>query len=74
MTKIDPKIAARMRVARFRANHRRIDYAPSPDVLELIEQAQATNPDLNIQGVIDLLVEQGATCVTGNVVNDAALR
>lgn len=36
--KIDLKVTSRLRVQKYRASHRRIDYAPSSDVLALIER------------------------------------
>ncbi|OGS81401.1 MAG: hypothetical protein A2Z94_04385 [Gallionellales bacterium GWA2_55_18] len=65
--KINRKVAARVRVQRYRATHRRIDYAPSPTVLAAIDRHLAAGLDNCIAGVIDKLIEAGDKVVTGNV-------
>lgn len=65
--KMDSKVIARLRVQRYRAKHRRIDYAPSPEVLALIERHLAAGLDNCIAGVIDRLIAAGDKAITGNV-------
>ena len=65
--KINRKVAARVRVQRYRATHRRIDYAPSPTVLAAIDRHLAAGLDNCMAGVIDKLVEAGDKAITGNV-------
>lgn len=64
--KRDSKIAARHRVQRYRATHRRIDYAPSTDALALIERHLASGLDNCTAGVIDRLIVAGSKAITGN--------
>lgn len=64
--KRDGKIAARLRVQRYRASHPRIDYAPSADALVLIERHLAEGLDNCAAGVIDRLIEAGDIAITGN--------
>ena len=65
--KITAKVMARVRVQKYRATHRRIDYAPSPTVLAVIDRHLATGLDNCIAGVLDRLIEAGDKAVTGNV-------
>jgi len=65
--KINGKVMARVRVQKYRATHRRIDYAPSPSVLAVIERHLDAGLDNCIAGVIDHLIEAGDKAVTGNV-------
>jgi len=60
------KVAARVRVQRYRATHRRIDYAPSQPALAAIERHLAAGLDNCAAGVIDKLIEAGDKAVTGN--------
>jgi len=60
------KVTARVRVQRYRATHRRIDYAPAQTALEAIERHLAAGLDNCIAGVIDHLIEAGDKAVTGN--------
>ena len=53
------KELSRARVQRYRATHRRIDYAPSPVVLAAIERHLANGLDSCIAGVIDRLIAAG---------------
>ncbi len=48
---------ARMR--RYRAKHRRIDYVPADDILEIIEAHLAHGLSNCLAGVIDVLVKAG---------------
>lgn len=64
--KINRKVASRVRVQRYRATHRRIDYAPSPTVLAAIDRHLAEGLCNCIAGVIDRLIEAGDKAVTGN--------
>ena len=55
------------RVKRYRANHRRIDYVPSPDAVVVIEKHLRTNPNnYCLAGVIDNLVMAGDSAISGN--------
>jgi len=62
----DSKIAARLRVQRYRAKHRRIDYAPSADALVLIKRHLAEGLDNCAAGVIDRLISAGDRAISGN--------
>ncbi len=62
----DGKISARLRVQRYRAKHRRIDYVPAPEVLALIERHLADGLDNCIAGVVDRLIEAGDKAIAGN--------
>lgn len=62
----DSKVVARLRVQRYRAKHRRIDYAPTPEVLAVIDRHLADGLDNCIAGVIDRLIEAGDKAITGN--------
>ena len=64
--KINGEVRARLRVQRYRATHRRIDYVPAPDALAAIERHLAAGMDNCIAGVIDHLIEAGDKAVTGN--------
>lgn len=65
--KIDGKNTARLRMQRYRATHRRIDYVPAPDALAAIERHLAAGMDNCIAGVIDRLIEAGDKAVTGSM-------
>jgi hypothetical protein len=64
--KIDPKVAARARMVRYRAAHRRLDYVPSPFVLAIVERHLAAGLDVCTAGVIDHLIAAGDKAITGN--------
>ncbi|OIQ81587.1 hypothetical protein GALL_366400 [mine drainage metagenome] len=64
--KVDSKVSARFRVASYRATHRRIDYAPSPDALKLIEDIRARQPGWSYQEAIDALLRMAGKAITGN--------
>lgn len=64
--KINPKVTARTRVQRYRAKHRRIDYAPSSTVLAAIDKHLAAGLDNCLAGVIDQLIAAGDKAITGN--------
>lgn len=51
-------------VRRYRATHRRFDYAPSPEALEVIELHSGL--DKVAAGVIDQLILAGSQAITGN--------
>ena len=51
---------------RFRASHRRIDYAPRPAVLAIIDQHLFGDLGKSITGVLDQLVLAGHAAITGN--------
>lgn len=63
----DLKETSRVRMQKYRATHRRIDYAPAPDALAVIEQHLVAGLDNCIAGVIDKLITAGDKAVTGNV-------
>lgn len=63
--KMDGKIAARLRVQRYRAKHRRIDYVPGAEVLAIIQKHQKLMPR-NLAGVIDALIFAADEATTGN--------
>lgn len=60
------KVSARIRVQRYRATHRRIDYVPSVAVLAAIDRHLAARLDNCIAGVIDQLVVAGDRAISGN--------
>lgn len=62
----DAKVTARVRVQRYRAKHRRIDYAPAPEVLAVIERHLTAGLDNCVAGVIDRLVAAGDKAISGN--------
>lgn len=64
--KVLARVAARVRVQRYRAKHRRIDYAPTADALVLIERHLAAGLDNRAAGVIDRLILAGHKAITGN--------
>lgn len=64
--KKDIKITARLRVARYRATHRRIDYVPSPDALVVIERHLAAGMDNCIAAALDMLIVAGDKAISGN--------
>lgn len=51
---------------RYRAIHRRIDYIPSPDVLQIIEHHLKMGTDPCIAGVLDHLIRAGHQHISGN--------
>lgn len=53
------KVTTRVRVQRYRATHRRIDYAPSPEALAAAERRLAAGLDTCMAGVIDRLIMAG---------------
>ena len=63
MSSIEPT-GNKARVARYRANHHRIDYAPMPDVLQIIEHHLNNKLDKYRAGVIDQLIRAGHRAVT----------
>ena len=56
----------RGRVRRYRAVHRRFDYVPSHDVLQIIEHHLKIGTDICLAGVIDYLIRSGQQTITGN--------
>ena len=56
----------RARVRRYRATHQRIDYVPSPDVLQIIKHHLKLGTDPSLAGVIDYLIRTGHRAITGN--------
>jgi hypothetical protein len=51
---------------RFRATHRRIDYAPQPSVLAIIERHRQAGSKKSLTRVIDQLITAGHAALTGN--------
>ena len=62
-----PATGNNARVLRYRAMHRRIDYAPSSDALAIIELWLGAKLDNCRAGVIDRLVQAGHKAIAGNV-------
>lgn len=54
-----------LRVRRYRQQHPRIDYFPSPDVMDIIKHHLATSEPC-IAGVLDGLIRMGHKAVSGN--------
>jgi len=54
----------RDRVQRYRAKHRRFDYAPSPEALAAIELHRGLDPVA--AGVLDQLILAGSQAITGS--------
>lgn len=61
--------ANRARVRRYRSEHKRIDFVPSPDVLEIIEHHFRAGMDSCWVGVINNLVRAGHEAISGNAEN-----
>lgn len=57
---------ATLRVRRYRQQHPRIDYFPSPDVMDIIEHHLAASGERCIAGVLDGLIRMGHKAVSGN--------
>ena len=57
-----------LRVRRYRQQHSRIDYFPSPDVADIIAHYRATGKDKCIAGILDGLIRAGhrVASVSGN--------
>ena len=55
-----------VRVRRYRETHRRIDFAPSPDVASIIDEQLAVGLDNCLSGVIDRLIRLGHEAISGN--------
>jgi hypothetical protein len=54
------------RLQRFRQKHKRIDFYPSPDVADIIAHHLATGAEKCLSGVLDALIRDGHTAVSGN--------
>lgn len=60
-------ISGNCAVRRYRASHRRIDFAPSPDVASIIDQQLEAGLNNCLSGVVDNLVRLGhKAIVSGN--------
>ena len=55
-----------LRVRRYRKQHPRIDFIPSPDVWDIIQHHLATSGDPCLAGVLDGLIRMGHKAVSGN--------
>lgn len=55
-----------LRVRRYRQQHPRIDYFPSPDVMDIIQHHLAASGDPCLAGVLDGLIRLGHKVVSGN--------
>lgn len=55
-----------LRVRRYRQKHSRIDYFPSPDVMDIIQHHMTTSDEPCIAGVLDGLIRMGHKTVSGN--------
>ena len=53
------------RVRRYRAKHRRLDYTPAEDVLNIVERIAVVNPTRSWAEIIDYLVRAGHKAVSG---------
>lgn len=54
------------RLKRYRLEHSRIDYYPSPDVADIIKYHQQNSAEKCIAGLIDGLIRAGHRAVSGN--------
>jgi hypothetical protein len=59
-------MAKPVRLHRYRQRHRRIDYYPSPDVMDIIAHHQANSGEPCIAGILDGLIRAGHRAVSGN--------
>ena len=48
-----------MRVHRYRRRKRRLDYYPSPDVVDIVNHYRATGSDPCLAGIVDELIRAG---------------
>lgn len=62
--RIIPSVTLRMR--RYRQNHRRVDYVPTPDIWDIIQYHLANSGEPCLAGVLDGLIRMGHKAVTGN--------
>lgn len=58
--------SAALRVRRYRQQHPRIDYFPSPDVMDIIQHHLAASGDPCLAGVLDGPIRLGHKVVSGN--------
>ena len=54
------------RLDRYRQRNQRIDYYPSPDVMDIIRHHAAVGREPCLAGIIDGLVRAGHRVVSGN--------
>ena len=67
MTLADEKITSTTRrVRRYRQQRPRIDFYPSPDVLDIIKHHLANSTEKCIAGILDGLIRVGHRAVSGN--------
>lgn len=57
---------ARGRVKRYRKTHRRIDYAPSPEALAVIEKHLCAEVENSLAAMINRLIVAGDKIISGN--------
>ena len=62
---IKRRAEARANTQRYRATHRRIDYAPSSAALAVIERHLAAGLNPCMAGVLDHLITVGDKAITG---------
>ena len=55
-----------LRVRRYRKQHPRIEFFPSPDVWDIIQHHLSTSADPCLAGVLDYLIRMGHQSVSGN--------
>jgi hypothetical protein len=55
-----------IRLQRYRQKHKRIDFYPSPDVLDILEFHQTNGIEKCLAGIIDGLIRAGHRSVSGN--------
>ena len=58
--------SAPTRIERYRQKHNRIDYYPSPDVVDIIKHHQSNSSEPCIAGILDGLIRSGHRSVSGN--------
>ena len=56
----------KLRVRRYRQRNTRIDYYPSPDVLDIINHHLTNGTEPCIAGILDGLIRAGHRAVSGN--------
>jgi len=56
----------KLRLRRYRQRNRRIDYYPSPDVLDIVKYHLANGTEPCLAGILDGLIRAGHRAVSGN--------
>lgn len=55
-----------LRVRRYRQQHPRIDFIPSPDVWDIVRYHQINGREKCVAGILDGLIRAGHRAVSGN--------